>query len=307
MSSTREEHWVPADGGIGLHAWVFRPGSIPDGDGAPAITMAHGFAGLKDQGLTPFAERFARAGFVVIVHDHRGFGLSGGWPRCDVDPWRQIYDWRRVITYLRELDGVDASRIGIWGTSFAGGHAMVLGGSDRRIKAVVAQVPTVSGYEQARRRLPSEDWLARQQGYNEDEAAQLHGAEPARVAVNSTDPSEPAVYHDPDWDAFDQQFTLRPPLAYDKKVTVRSMLKAQSYDPGIWAERISPTPFLMIIGAKDTVIHADDLQRAAFARAGEPKQLVTYDGSHFAAYMQHFEVTAGSAEKWFTQYLMAGR
>lgn len=307
MNSTPAEHWVPADGGIGLHAWVFWPGSIPGGAGAPAITMAHGFGGLKHQGLIPFAERFARAGFVVIVHDHRGFGLSGGWPRGDIDPWRQIHDWRRVITYLQELDGVDASRVGIWGTSFAGGHALVLGGSDRRIKAVVAQVPTISGYEQAQRRVTPADWSARQQGYNDDEAAQLHGAEPARVAVNSTDPGEPAVYHDQEWDAFDQLFPLQPPLAYDKKVTVRSMLKAQTYDPGIWAERVSPTPLLMIIGAKDTVIHADDLQRAAFARAGEPKQLVTYDGGHFGAYVQHFEVTAGSAEKWFTQYLMAGR
>jgi uncharacterized protein len=307
MTATPEEHWVPADGGIGLHAWVYRPGSTRSGAGTPAITMAHGFAGLKYQGLIPFAERFAKAGFLVIVHDHRNFGLSGGWPRCDIDPWRQIYDWRRVITYLQELDGVDPSRVGIWGTSFAGGHALVLGGSDPRIKAVVAQVPTVSGYEQAQRRVTPADWSARQQRYNDDEAAQLHGAEPARIAVNSTDPAEPAVYHDPDWEAFDQQFPLQPSLAYDKKVTVRSMLKAQNYDPGIWAERISPTPLLMIIGGKDTVIRADDLQRAAFARAGEPKELVIYDGSHFAAYVQHFEVTAGSAEKWFTQHLMAGR
>jgi alpha-beta hydrolase superfamily lysophospholipase len=37
--------------------------------------MAHGFGGLKHHGLVPFAECFARAGFTVIVHDHRGFGL----------------------------------------------------------------------------------------------------------------------------------------------------------------------------------------------------------------------------------------
>jgi hypothetical protein len=306
MKSTPEERWVPADGGIGLHAWVYRPSSVPDAAAAPAITMAHGFAGLKFQGLMPFAERFAQAGFVVIVHDHRGYGLSGGWPRGDIDPWQQIHDWRRVITYLQELDGVDPGRVGIWGTSFAGGHALVLGGSDPRIKAVVAQIPTVSGYEQAQRRVSPAGWSARQAEYDEDEVAQLNGAEPARVAVNSTDPGELAAYHDADWDAFDHLFPPQPPLAYDKKVTARSMLRAQTYDPGIWAGRISPTPLLMIIGSKDTVIDPD-LQRAAFARAGEPKQLVTYDGGHFAAYVQQFEVTAGSAEKWFTQYLMAGR
>jgi alpha-beta hydrolase superfamily lysophospholipase len=85
MNSTPEEHWVAADSGIGLHAWVYRPDGIPGG-AAPAITMAHGFGGLKDRGLIPFAERFVRAGLVVIVHDHRGFGFSGGWPRGDIDP-----------------------------------------------------------------------------------------------------------------------------------------------------------------------------------------------------------------------------
>jgi fermentation-respiration switch protein FrsA (DUF1100 family) len=80
------------------------------------------------------------------------------------------------------------------------------------------------------------------------------------------------------------------------------MLNAQTYDAGPWAERVSPTPLLMIIGVKDSVIDPD-LQRAAFARAGEPKQLAAYDGTHFGAYTEHLEFTAGSAEKWFTRHL----
>ncbi len=74
------------------------------------------------------------------------------------------------------------------------------------------------------------------------------------------------------------------------------MLRAQTYEPGIWAERISPTPLLMIIGAKDTVIHADDLRRAAFARAGEPKQLVTYDSVHPAPHALTVTRSGGGAE-----------
>jgi uncharacterized protein len=150
MGSTPAEHWVPVEGGVSLHAWVYRPVGIPSGAGGSAITMAHGFGGLKHRSLVPFAECFARAGFTVIVHDHREFGLSGGWPRMDIDPWQQIHDWRRVITYLQELDGADPRRIGIWGTSFAGGHALILGGS---------------------------------------EAAQLHGAEPIRITGSAWIPA----------------------------------------------------------------------------------------------------------------------
>jgi hypothetical protein len=80
----------PAEGGIELGAWLF----LPEGSGArSAITMAHGFAGTKEHGIERLAKAFAAAGFVVLVHD-RNFGTSGGEPRGDIDPWRQIADWR---------------------------------------------------------------------------------------------------------------------------------------------------------------------------------------------------------------------
>ncbi len=120
----------------------------------PGITMAHGFAGVKEHGLERFARFFADAGFVVLVHDHRGFGASDGSPRFDVDPWAQIADWRRAISFLEGQPDVDAERIGLWGSSYAGGHAIVLGATDRRLRAVVAQVPTISGYQQSLRRVP---------------------------------------------------------------------------------------------------------------------------------------------------------
>jgi dienelactone hydrolase len=93
--------------------------------------MAHGYAGVRQHGIARFADAFAAAGFVVLLHDHRSFGVSGGEPRQDIDPWRQIADWRRAISYLESRPEVDASRIGIWGSSYAGGHSLVLGATDR--------------------------------------------------------------------------------------------------------------------------------------------------------------------------------
>jgi hypothetical protein len=68
MGSTPEEHWVPVEGGVSLHAWVYRPVGIPSGAGGPAITMAHGFGGLKHHGLVPFAECFARYYSSGLLH-----------------------------------------------------------------------------------------------------------------------------------------------------------------------------------------------------------------------------------------------
>jgi dienelactone hydrolase len=84
------------------------------------MAMAHDYAGVKEHGIERFARAFAEAGFVVLVHDHRNFGASDGAERGDVDPWQQIADWRRAISFLESQPEVYAAHIGIWGTSYAG-------------------------------------------------------------------------------------------------------------------------------------------------------------------------------------------
>src|SRR6266436_8662883 len=181
----REDVEFSAEGDVKLRAWLF----VPDGPCTfPAITMAHGFAGVKEHGLERFAKVFADAGFVVLVHDHRGFGASGGSPRHDVDPWVQIADWRRAISFLESQPFVDPDRIGVWGSSYAGGHAIVLGATDRRLRAVVAQVPTISGYQQSLRRVAPEGIAGLEKGFAEDDRGQLRGEPLRRQQVVSDDP-----------------------------------------------------------------------------------------------------------------------
>lgn len=185
----REDVAFDADGGVTLRGWLF----LPDGPGPhPAITMAHGYAGVRDHGLEPFARAFAEAGFVVLLHDHRNFGASDGLPRQDIEPWRQIADWRRAISYLESRPETDAGRIGLWGTSYAGGHAIVLGATDRRLRAVVSQVPTISGFEQGRRRIAPEAVAKVEAAFDEDERAQARGEAPApRPSSATTRPCPP--------------------------------------------------------------------------------------------------------------------
>jgi uncharacterized protein len=108
----RHDVEFPAEGGLTLRGWLFVPGGPAT---QPAITMAHGFAGVKEHGLERFGQAFTDAGFVVLVHDHRGFGASDGAPRFGIDPWVQIADWRRAISFLESHPDVDADRIGLWG------------------------------------------------------------------------------------------------------------------------------------------------------------------------------------------------
>src|SRR5271163_4173659 len=181
----REDIRFTVDGGIRLGAWLYLPDNARSQ--CPAITMAHGYAGTREHGIAKFAEEFAKAGFVVLLHDHRTFGVSAGEPRQDVDPWRQIADWRRAITYLESRTEVDPFRIGLWGTSYAGGHALVLGATDKRIACIVAQVPTISGYQQGLRRVAPEGVASLEAALNDDERAQLNGEPPRCQAVVSGD------------------------------------------------------------------------------------------------------------------------
>lgn len=298
-----EEHYIPAEGGIELHAWVFRPTGVTGP--APAITMAHGFSGLKYRGLREYAERFAAAGFVVIVHDHRNFGLSGGAVRGDIDPWQQIADWRRVISYLELLDGVDRNRLGIWGTSYAGGHATVLAATDARLRVVVAQVPIVSGYEQSLRRVPPEARAAQQALFNEDERAQLRGEPPMLQRVVSLDPAVRAVYRSTDMLAFHDAYEIPDGVEPSEYVTIRSSKLSQMYEPGQWIPRIGPKPLLMVVAEND-VVTPTDLALAAYERAVEPKRLQIIGGGHFDAYRKEFEASSSAALDWFRTHLKPG-
>jgi fermentation-respiration switch protein FrsA (DUF1100 family) len=289
---------VPAEGGIELGAWLF----LPKGDWIrPAITIAHGFAGTKEHGLERFAQAFAAAGFVVLVHDHRNFGTSGGDLRGDVDPWRQIADWRRAISYLEARPEVDPSRIGLWGTSYAGGHALVLGATDRRLRCIVAQVPTISGYEQGLRRVSPDALPALEHAFNEDERAQLRGESLRRQAVVSGDPAVPAAYRSQD--AIDFYLQPIPPGLWENEITLRSTRAARMYEPGIWISRVSPTPLLLVV-ARDDKLTVADLALAAYERALEPKRLALIPGGHFDPYLAQFPLAEAAATEWLREHLL---
>ncbi|MBO4225754.1 CocE/NonD family hydrolase [Bradyrhizobium neotropicale] len=289
---------IPAEGGIELGAWLF----LPKSSGVrPAITMAHGFAGIREHGIEPFAVAFAEAGFIVLLHEHRNFGVSGGEPRGDVDPWRQIADWRRMISYLEARPEVDSDRIGIWGTSYAGGHAMVLGATDRRLRCVVAQVPTISGYEQGLRRVAPDAVPTLEEAFNADERTQLLGAPLTRQAVVSSDPTVPAAYRSRD--AIDFYLQPIPSGLWDNEITLRSTRQARMYEPGAWIARVSPTPLLMIIAKEDRLTVAD-LALAAYERALEPKRLALLPGGHFDPYLGQFAKAEAAATSWFREHLL---
>lgn len=131
-------------GGTRCAATVFQRSST-DSSPQPVIVMAHGFGSPRALRLYAYAERFAEAGYAVVVFDYRGFGDSDGEPRQLLDISMQHADWRAALDFARTLPVVDPSKVVAWGTSFAGGHVLSVAGRGESLAAVIAQVPHVSG------------------------------------------------------------------------------------------------------------------------------------------------------------------
>lgn len=121
--------------------------------------MAHGFGGTKDSGLEPFAQRFAAAGIDVLAFDYRGFGASGGVPRQSLSVRRQIDDYNAAVEAAKTLDGVDPSRVGLWGASFSGGHVLRVAAERDDIGAVISLTPLTSGLAVSRAAAASRDMV----------------------------------------------------------------------------------------------------------------------------------------------------
>jgi uncharacterized protein len=264
--------------------------------------MAHGFSAVKEMYLDAFAEVFVAAGLNALVFDNRGFGASDGAPRLEIDPWQQVRDYRHAITYAGTLDEVDATRIGVWGTSYSGGHVLVVGGIDRRVKAVAAQVPLVSGSANIAELVRADFRAGFRDMFDADRAARFAGDPPAMVPVVDEDPLAPSALPTPDsWTWFTETSKTRAP-SWRNEVTLRTVEMLGEYEPGAYIGRISPTPLLMVVAREDHLTPAH-LAIDAYERAREPKRLVILPGGHFDAYVAGFAAASAAARDFLVEHL----
>jgi fermentation-respiration switch protein FrsA (DUF1100 family) len=288
--------------GVTLRGWLY----LPDDDSrtVPAVVMAHGFSAVKEMYLDAFAEVFCAAGLAAVVFDNRNFGASDGEPRQEIDPWAQVRDYRHAITYAQTRTEIDPNRIGIWGSSYSGGHVLVVGAIDRRVKCVVAQVPLISGWDNVRALVRSDFLAGFRAMFDEDRAARFQGKEPQMVPVVAEDPLAPSSLPTPDsWKWFTETGETRAP-SWRNEVTLRTVEMLSEYEPGIYIDRISPTPLLMVVAAQDHLTPSA-FAIEAFERARQPKKLEILPGHHFDAYVDDgFEQAAGAARDWFAEHLL---
>ncbi|MEO1199668.1 MAG: alpha/beta hydrolase [Pseudomonadota bacterium] len=286
--------------GVTLRGWHY----IAEGVAGPAPTviMAHGFSAVKEMYLDDFAEAFAKAGIASIVYDHRNVGASDGSPRGHIDPWQQINGYRDAITWAQSLDEVDENRIGVWGSSYSGGHVLVVAAIDRRVKCVVSQVPLTYGFETARRLIRGDMWAGLRGMFDADRAARLSGAAPGTMKVTAPE-GEPCALPTADTYEFFTSFTAGRETTWRNEVTLHSIELFTEYEPADYIARISPTP-LLLVAAKGDHLTPFDMTARAYDAALEPKQFLALPGGHFEAYVdENFATSSKIQSDWFNSHL----
>lgn len=263
-----------------LAAWLYRPAAST----APAacLIMAHGFTGVRDMQLGGAAERFAQAGFAVLVFDYRNFGDSDGQPRQVLDLPKQYQDWDAAIEQARHIDGIDPRRLVLWGTSFSGGHVIDAATRHSDIAAVIAQAPFVDGLAVALTmppllaiRLTLDAWR--------DQLGAWRGKPPRLVPV-ACPPHGFAVLSAPHvWNAI--PVVVPPDSTWRNEVAARIVLRLPTHRPVRHAQRVT-CPLLVQVLDDETVLPTRPPARAA--EKAPLGQVRHYRG------LDHFDVYVGN-------------
>ena len=262
-----------------------------DKDGAwPAVLLTHGWGGVRYHLNERYAPTFADAGFVVLTFDYRGWADShsrlvivGELPQPDadgamtvrarairevVDPKDQIHDIISALDYLSGEPGVDRSRIGIWGTSYSGGHVIHVGARDDRVAAIVSQV----GYQGVG-------------GWNPD--ARRHARQRAVDRARGTiDPIPQATDRIPNLNG-------TPDLA-----------KMLDHRPIDLAPEVRVPTLIIDVTEEELFDHtANGGAVYDIIRRNAEADYVTFPGKHYSIYGRHLAASTDAAIAWFRMHL----
>ena len=278
-------------------AWLYRPREIPE---PPVVIMAHGFAAERTFRLPAFAERFVEKGMAAFLFDYRNFGASDGEPRNLVSPSRHLQDWKAAVAHVRALRGIDRHRIALWGSSFSGGHVIVIAAKDQGISAVVSQVPFVDGLTTANTLGVKYTLRALTAGFR-DLARVLTFRAPYTVPVVG-EPEAFAIMNTPG--SKSGYLALVPAgSSWRNACPARVLLSVPLYRPISFADRVG-CPVLFVVAERDSLIPAKVVERTAL-RVPDAT-VVRFPVGHFDVYVgETFEQVAEIEADFLSKHLVS--
>lgn len=288
--------------GVPCYGKIFFPKGFDTTRKTPAIVLGQGWAG-SHVSIEKYAAVFAKHGLVAMAIDYRGWGNSEGFvrllspvnlgggmekdenrhaiienatvwvKRTRLDARDQQDDYRNAISFIQGEPGVDPDRIGVWGSSYAGGHSLAVAGQDARVKAIAIQIPGIGGNPDGTPPMTYSGAIL------EDAIKRARTGQGAEM-----------------W------------TGYSRSLLIDSeMIEANRENNTMqWARNIGERPFMVIVAEYDELIDNDAAGKAALAYARGPKEyIVVPDITHFEMYSgKPFEISSEAAARWFVTHLM---
>ena len=272
----------------------------PDGSSTTirAIVQGPGWLGLMDAKLyVRYHEALTQAGFGVLIFDYRGFGESEG-DRNRLSPRDQLEDLVNAVTYLTTRQDVETDAIGAFGSGgTGGGNVILLAAADRRVRAVVSQLPVADGEDWLHRMRAEHEWLAFLEALDQDRRERVltgtgrmvHPRE--EIMVPTPERRSTTVKSD-----VDDRVPTSVPLAAAEEILAYRPLEAAS----------SLKVPLLVIGVEGDATTPTDHAVRLFEAATGPRELIMQrHTTHYAAYDQYWKVVTPRIIEWFDRYLQA--
>jgi fermentation-respiration switch protein FrsA (DUF1100 family) len=280
--------------GVRMEGDLFLPDGLKSGERRPGIVLCHGFTGIRSLILGDYAKVFADHGFIALTFDYRGYGGSEG-TRRRLIPLEQIDDIRNAISFFETLPQVDADRIGLWGTSFGGGHAPYAAAVDMRIKAAVGQV----GFGDGERflldtRVFGERTELTRKVADDRRRRAVEGAGDRLSPIDALNSAQTSAF---------LGASLKDVALSKIDISWETIEKTLEYKPIEVVDRIAPRA-LLLIGARDDDLCKIEGYQKLYERAREPKKLEVLPITHYEIYSgKWFDESARLAREWFERFL----
>lgn len=257
---------------------------LPDGavdEQLPGILMVGGWGSVQQALTVSFVNRFVAAGYAVMEFDFPGWGLSGGWPRQDISPWRRVKAASAALAHLKSQPQVAAHRILVWGTSFGGGHVVDLATQHPDLQGAIIQVPMLDGLA-TMRAAPLKRMV---QLLGLGVAGLLKPGTPIQIPTVAREGELSTMDRDNAWGALQLGLEAHPGAKYVNRVTARSVLTIGFYRPWIRLKDVQ-VPMLIMGATRDTV--APFVEEKVRKMANPHLSVVQLDADHFDPYFEPF-------------------
>ena len=276
---------------------LFLPGNSSPDRQRPGIVICHGFTAVKEVLLPDIARRVAQAGYVVLTFDYRFLGASGGEPRRQIIPMRQIEDIQNAVTFMQQQPEVAPDRIGLLGVSLGGANVSYAAGVEERVKATVSVCGIGDCGRWTRDACHFWEWQALLRRLTDNRRERVLTGQEQYVQASEIVPEPESTTA-----LFAQILDQHP--QWSREITLTSGEALIAYRPESVVHQISPRAMLWLHGDADERVSMEESQ-AMYEKAGEPKKIVILPG------LGHSDILSGPGldqslpliKEWFETHL----